>query len=110
MKRKKMGFSIEICENRYDVFFKNIKDWKIICTIQHEKTHIYKGIAKCNKEFDTFNESDGKVIAFDRAFEKLQKHLLSVQIKIQSMISKEHSMQLKQLDYKFNKMIKKGEI
>jgi len=133
--RKRKGFKIIINDITYYVYFKIINNWKIICTISKydnffcrvfpqfsnlinflftdiEKFEIeFKGVSKCNfKEGDVFNESDGKVLAFEKAFEKLQNYLIKQSCEIQKDIEKENSMILKEINYKFDKMIKKGQL
>ncbi|MFA5174711.1 MAG: hypothetical protein WC438_06015 [Candidatus Pacearchaeota archaeon] len=109
--RKRKGFKITINDITYFVYFKIINNWKTICTIIGEFEIEFKGISKCNfKEGDVFNESDGKVLAFEKAFEKLQKYLIKQSCEIQKSIERENSMVLKGINYKFDKMIKRGQL
>lgn len=109
-KRKKNGFKITLCDMTYNVYFKIINNWKVICTIHAAGGPIYKGVAKCHCELDTFVEADGKTLAFERAVEKMYKHMERFRTRLSTVIEKEHALQTKGLEYRFTKMLKSGEI
>lgn len=110
MKRKKKGFKIELCGELFTVYFKIIHNWKVICVIDTDGEGSFKGVAKCNLEYDEFNESDGKVLAYERAFEKFQKKVTQTKLEQIKRREKENSIILKGIDNRFNKMIRKGEL
>lgn len=99
--RKKRGFSIELSERRYNVYFESYNDRVVICYIK-DHWYIYKGVAVCNIDSgDTFNEQIGMEIAFRRAFGKLKNDLFLESERYYTLLANIEEG----LDYRFNKLL-----
>lgn len=100
---KESNFTITLYDTIYDVNFKTFKDRVVKCTLMAEGTDDFNmavGIAKCNPEFDTFNELEGRRIALEKArqkvFRQIEKRLVAKLKKNQKEIIRVNvSLQLK---------------
>lgn len=116
--RKRKGFSMEIGDREYTVYFESYREKTVICYIKEEyfnisnkayecSTQTFKGIAVCNTQSgDVYDEEVGMGIAFRRAFGDLKDHHSRQLQKTQRFYEQvEYSV-----PYKFNKLVYKGKL